>query len=286
MEKYYQLESSISGIEDIVRICKETVEDAANDGVVHVEPILPNPWDYPAWNLGYDEFFDRIDDAFRKSSQQYGVSVSYIVGVDRAMPTSVLEKVAQWAVDYQERGVEAFAYGGNEALGSQKVASACAIARKGGLQVIPHAGESCGPPSIVEALAITEASRLSHGIRAVESEILMDVLAQNQICCDICPTSNVRMGVFGSFKEIPIKSFIQAGIPFTLNSDDSLFFGASIVDEYSNIQKEFNLDEAQIAKIASDSIRFSYASNIVKTKAIDDIAKWKEKALEGKGYLL
>ena len=148
------------------------------------------------------------------------------------------------------------------------------IAREAGLLSIPHAGELAGPESVRAALDRLGADRLQHGVRVVEDPALTERLAADDICCDVCPTSNLMLSVCPSLAEHPLPALLDAGVPCSLNADDSLLFGAGLLDEYRLVRDEVGLDDAQLASVAWSSVRCSAAPADVQQRARAAIDAW------------
>jgi aminodeoxyfutalosine deaminase len=109
--------------------------------------------------------------------------------------------------------------------------TAFAIARDGGLGVVPHSGEADGPASMREVLTL-DPDRLRHGIRAVEDPELLTEIVERGLVLDVCPTSNLRTGVVPSLAEHPLPRLRAAGVPCTINTDDPAMFGTDLGREY------------------------------------------------------
>jgi adenosine deaminase len=133
------------------------------------------------------------------------------------------------------------------------------IAHEAGLGCTVHAGEWAGPESIREGLALPGVTRISHGVRAVEDPALVAELAERGIVLEVCPTSNVVLGVFPSYADHPFGVLRDAGVPVTLASDDPPYFGASIGGEYRVAAEEFGLDRAALLDITRTAIDASFA---------------------------
>ena len=87
------------------------------------------------------------------------------------------------------------------------------------------------------------------GVRSVEDEETVRLLAERKITLDVCPVSNVKLRVAPSFREHPLKKLIKAGVPCTINRDDPLIFGSTLEEEYFLIQEEMNLADDEIVSL-------------------------------------
>ena len=108
--------------------------------------------------------------------------------------------------------------------------SSCA--RDGGLGSVPHAGEVAGTASIRGALDILGATRLRHGIRAVDDTELLHELADRGVVCDVCPISNVRTGAVASLAAHPLPIMRAAGVACSISTDDPAMFDTDLGREY------------------------------------------------------
>ena len=131
-------------------------------------------------------------------------------------------------------------------------------ARKFGLKTTAHAGEAAGPESIWGAVRSLKVDRIGHGTRAVEDPDLMKYLAENKIPIELCPLSNLRTRVIDSIEDHPVKTFIEMGIPVSINTDDPKMFGNSLAEEYQILRDSFNFSKAAIQNIISDSIQTTW----------------------------
>jgi adenosine deaminase len=131
-------------------------------------------------------------------------------------------------------------------------------AREFGFKTTAHAGEAAGPESIWGAVRSLKVDRIGHGTRAVEDPELMKYLARNKIPIELCPLSNLRTRVIDSIEDHPVKTFIELGIPVSINTDDPKMFGNSLAGEYQILKDSFNFSEAAIQNIIIDSIQTTW----------------------------
>ena len=131
-------------------------------------------------------------------------------------------------------------------------------ARSSGLHSVPHAGEHSGPASVWGAINVLGAERIAHGVRAIEDPSLVAYLAERRIALDVCPSSNVSLGVYRSLAVHPLPTLHRAGVPVTVNSDNPTMFGVTLNDEVDSLSAELGLDEAAVSEIIDNGFRFGF----------------------------
>jgi adenosine deaminase len=178
-------------------------------------------------------------------------------------------------VQYAGRGVVGLGLANDEAdHPPEPFAAAFAIAREAGLLSVPHAGELEGPASIVGALDTLGADRIQHGVRAIEQPDLVRRLAESAVCLDVCPSSNLLLGVVASLADHPLAALLDAGVRCSLNADDPLLFGPNLLDEYELARTTLRLDDATLAFVARCSIEHSGAPDALKQRALAGVDAW------------
>ena len=261
--------------EDLARVCREFVEDEASQGVRYTEPMMGVGYFVRELGLSPEEVFDIHDQAFRAALAETGVEVGYMFGLLRFQSAEEAEQIARFAAAHADRGVVALGLAGDELIGSfEPFVRAFEIAREAGLLIVPHAGESAGSESVRSALDLLRPDRIAHGVRAVEDPELLRRLAAEGITCDVCPTSNVKLGVVQEIEAHQLPTLFEAGVPVTLNADDQLFFGPKVGEEYDLVQRTFALSDEQLAEIARTSIRASGAPAATRERVLREIDGW------------
>ena len=259
--------------DDLARVAREVVRDAAEDGAVWVEPAF-----YPDHHLGLGtsgEVLDIVREAVLAEGAECGIGVGLMVASDRTVDPAQAEHLATLAVERADRGVVAFGLANDESLWPPgPFAGAFRIARDGGLLSTPHAGELAGPQSVIDALDLLGAHRIQHGIRAIEDPALLQRLADSGVCLDVCPTSNVLLSVVPSLAQHPLPALLAAGIRCSVNSDDPLLFGPDLLDEYEICRTDLGLSDEAIASIARSSLECSGAPRSLVAQGVTGIAAW------------
>ena len=260
--------------EDMDRVVGEVAEDAANDGAVWVEPSFEPHVHVPTFG-SVEAVIETAVSVAEEASRATGIGVGLMVACDRtADPANAIES-ARAAVKHAGAGVVSFGLDNDETIGPPEwFAEAFAIARDGGLLSTPHAGELVGPESVIGALDSLQADRILHGVRAIEDPALVERLASDGVCLDVCPTSNLLLSVADSYDDHPLGALLDAGVRCSLNADDSLLFGASLLDEYQLCRDAFGFDDERMASIAGASVMASGAPDESKATAVAAVAAW------------
>jgi aminodeoxyfutalosine deaminase len=216
--------------EDFRQIALDYAAEAASHGAVYLEGIF-SPGERVMRGVAWDDVFGGYTDAVDEAQERYGVTLRLTPDLYRGLAPELAEETARMAVRYSGRGVVGLGLGGAENQPAEPYRTAFAIARDGGLGIVPHAGEAEGPASIREMLAMGP-DRLRHGIRAVEDTDLLHEIADRGLVLDVCPTSNVRTRVVASLDEHPLPRLRSAGVQCTINTDDPAMFGTDLGIEY------------------------------------------------------
>lgn len=271
---YRAAESVLQTEDDVRRVVREVLEDAAADGAVYIEPQM-----YPgryAERLGTPgAVLDLILDEGRSTAQRLGIGFGLQLSADRNSDPADAEAMALLAAERVDSGMVSFGLAADEAIyPPEPFAKAFAIAREAGLISAPHAGEHAGPASVIGALDTLGAQRIAHGVRAIESPDLVRRLAEEGICLDVCPTSNIMLSVVPDLATHPLAALIEAGVRCSLNGDDPLLFGPGLLDEYQLARDQLGLDDTAIAWLARCSIEDSGAPATLKATAVAAVNTW------------
>jgi adenosine deaminase len=175
--------------------------------------------------------------------------------------------VARWAASAMDRGVVALGLGGPE-IGHppELYAEAFEFARLAGLHRVPHAGELAGPASVWGSLRALHAERIGHGVRSSEDPALVDYLREHQVPLELCPTSNLCLGVVPSYAAHPIRRLWDAGLTVTVNSDDPPLFNTDLVREYTVLADHLGFTANDLERLSLNALRASFLPADEKTR--------------------
>lgn len=246
--------------DDYELIASRMLQKLAAQGVSHAEIYIAVGVIYYWARTEFEPLFEGLERARRNAERDFGITVCWIFdavrhfGVDAA--ARVFRKAAEMRANHPS--IIGIGIGGDERqTGPEVFRDLYAEARQAGLRLTAHAGESVGPESIWGAINIG-AERIGHGLTAIEDPELMAVLAERQIPVEICITSNVRTDCCHPLTAHPVRSYFDAGLMITLNSDDPAMFGSDLEDEYALASSEFAFTDEQLRELAANSIEASF----------------------------
>jgi adenosine deaminase len=274
-QRLYDAARSVLHTEDDVRrLLREAAEDDAADGSVWLE-IQVDPSGYAARFGGLTAFTDLVLDAAADAADRAGIGVGVVIAANRTRHPLDARTLARLAARYVGRGVVGFGLSNDERRGrAEEFERAFRIARRAGLAGLPHGGELAGPASVRSCLDLLEATRVGHGVRSVEDPALLTRIADAGVTLEVCPTSNVALGVYETAADVPVRRLLDAGVRVALGADDPLLFGSRLAAQYAVARTDLGLDDAALAELARMSVRASFAPEPVAAAALAGIDSW------------
>jgi adenosine deaminase len=149
-------------------------------------------------------------------------------------------------------------------------------AARHGFHRVAHAGEEGPPEYIRQALDELGAERIDHGVRCMEDPGLVRRLREEQVPLTVCPLSNVRLRVFPSVEEHPVKRMLGEGLRVTVNSDDPAYFGGYVADNYSAVRDGLGFAREEFRAVAENSFWASFLDEGEKSKHLAELASYFE----------
>tara|TARA_R110002020_G_scaffold37688_6_gene113598 strand:+ start:1921 stop:2943 length:1023 start_codon:yes stop_codon:yes gene_type:complete len=219
--------------------------------------------------LGADAYLSGISEGIHNARDKTGIEARIIVTGERHFgPDSVIA-----AADYAARSsnplVTGFNMAGEERMGRvADYARAFDIARDAGLGLTIHAGEVCGPFSVIDALDLVRPSRIGHGVRAIEDMDLVARLADLGTVLEVCPGSNVALQVYPDFDHHPLRRLKEAGVRVCLNSDDPPFFRTSLEREYRIAAEVMGFSEAEINGMTRTAVEAAFVDEDTRSRLL------------------
>ena len=262
--------------ETMRRIVLEAALDDAAEGSRRLE-IQVDPTSYAPYVGGITPALEIILDAARQATILSGVEVAVVVAASRTRHPLDARTLARLAVRYAGDSpgtVIGFGLSNDERAGrTDSWAPAFAIARRAGLASLPHGGELLGPEHVRDVVETLEPTRLGHGVRASEDPALLDAVVAAGISLEVCPASNVCLGVYRTPEDVPLVVLLEHGAQVALGADDPLLFQSRLIDQYE-IARRLGLDDVALAELARGSIRACLASPASKRQWLAEVDVW------------
>lgn len=263
--------------QDMRRVVREAAEDDAAEGSRWLE-LQVDPTSYATHLGGITPTLEIVLDEARAASAATGTGVGMIVAASRIRHPLDARTLARLAARYAGEGpgsVIGFGLSNDERRGStEEFGPAFRIARRAGLLLAPHGGELLGPAHVSETLDALQPDRLGHGVRSVESDAVLERVLASDVSLEVCPGSNVALGVYPDLASVPLPRLVDAGARVALGADDPLLFGNRLVAQYDAARDDMGLSDDALAHLARSSWHASRAPSDVKAQALRDVDAW------------
>lgn len=233
---------------DYARLLAEVLERSAGEGVIYTELFLSPEFcggaDLSAWR----DYLAAMAEAAEAARAQ-GIDSRAILTAIRHFGPDRARKTAICAAETAGGWVAGFGMGGAERFGrAADYAWAFDCAREAGLGLTCHAGEWDGPDSVRDVLSLG-CTRIGHGVRAIEDPALVRDLVEAGVTLELCPGSNIALGLYPSWNAHPVARLADARVRVTVSTDDPPFFGTSMRREYDRLADAFGWGDTEFSQI-------------------------------------
>jgi adenine deaminase len=244
---------------DFETITLDLAADAARQGITYREVFFTYAY-HDRRNIPWSEVVSGIAAGREKGKAQYGVDMAFIADIDRTISPEDGVRLAEMA--YADRDLVPIIGIGLDSqeidYPAQRHKPAFDLAMKLGFHRVAHAGEDVGPVSVWDALDSLHVERIDHGVRSIDSPLLIERLVKTHVPLTVCPLSNIALKVYPTLADHPFKRLMDAGIFVTINSDDPPMFHSDVVDNYEAVAETFGFGPDEIQKIARNSFAGSF----------------------------
>lgn len=263
------------------RVVREAAADDHAEGSGWLE-LQVDPTSYAAEVGGITPALEIVLDEARAVSREaeHGAplaAVGIIVAASRTrhpLEARTLARLAAMHAGDDAGEVLGFGLSNDERRGeTAQFAGAFDIARRAGLMLVPHAGELLGPAAVEDAIASLAPDRIGHGVRSVEDPRVLEIVVEDGIALEVCPHSNLSLGVYRDPCEVPLRRLVDAGVTVALGADDPLLFGTRLVDQYE-LARSAGFTDAELADLARGSVTASRAPARIRQRLLTGIDAW------------
>ncbi len=226
----------------IYRVTREAIEDAAKDNVKYLELRFTPVALSRAERFPLHDVINWVCESAAEAAREFNIQVRLIASVNRHESTVLAEQVAWLAAEHLDRGLVGMDLAGNEAeFSAAPFAPIFAEAKQAGLRLTIHAGEWAGAHNVREAIEVTNADRIGHGVRVMEDERVIALVRERGTAFEVCPTSNYQSGVVPALSAHPLPRMLQAGLNVTIDTDDPSVSRIDLTHEYQLVCEDLGI---------------------------------------------
>ncbi|PCC71646.1 aminodeoxyfutalosine deaminase [Nannocystis exedens] len=272
LRMYLAISACLTDEDDFAAIVVDLARKLAADNVRYAE-VTFTPMTHVNRGVAGDTLLAGLAEGRARARAEHGVELAWVFDIVRhrfaeGEPTLAL------ALEGREVGVIGLGFAGPESpqWPTAPYAPLFARARAEGLRSLPHAGEMDGPSSVWSALRELGAERIGHGVQCLADPALVEHLREHRVPLEVCPTSNVGIGLYPALAGHPLPQLLAAGLQVSLASDDPPMFATSLGEEYRRCTAAFGWDAPQIAALARNSVEHSFMPAEAKARLLAEQA--------------
>jgi adenosine deaminase len=274
---YDAARACVRDADDMRRIVLEAAQDDAAEGSGWLE-LQVDPTSYAPHVGGLTPALEIVLDAAREATRTTGCPVAIVVAASRIRHPLDARTLARLAARYAGDGagtVVGFGLSNDERRGStEEFAAAFRIAAGAGLASLPHSGELLGPEHVTTTLDQLRPTRLGHGVRSGEDPAVLARVVDAGVALEVCPASNVALGVYPTLDRVPLRKLVDAGARLALGADDPLLFGPRLAAQYRAARDVHDFSDLELAGLARSSIEASLAPADHKKRLLAEVDGW------------
>ena len=257
----------IRNISDLRYVISNVIKQLQVQHIVYAELTIAVA-DYLEHGMKLPEVMECLAEA----AQQPGIHLQWIVDLGRMQGSQAVLDLLNRILTLECEHIAGITLGGSECVSSpQQFAEVAHLAREHGLGVTIHADEALEPEHIRQALHVLHVQRIGHGVRVVEDQQLMQMLAALSLPLDICPTNMIWHTMFPTTQSSPLTSLLEAGVPITINTDLPTFFDTTLADEYRYIAMATGIQADTIFEMLKNGFRYAFLPQEEIAVYLDDL---------------
>jgi aminodeoxyfutalosine deaminase len=279
IEVYLAVVDLIRTPEDLRYLTYEVAREMSVGQSLRYAELTCTPYTSVAAGIPIEAYTEAIEDARLAAERDFGLVLRWIYDIPGESGLPAADDTLRWALDHRPDALVGFGLGGPEiGVPRPQFEPHFTAARAAGLRSVPHAGETTGSETVWHALRLLGAERIGHGTSAAADPELLAHLAEHRIPLEVCPSSNIATRAVATMAEHPLRTFVEAGVVVTINSDDPPMFGTSLNREYEIAADLLDLDERGIADLARAAVDASFAPDDVRASLRAEIEDYAGRA--------
>lgn len=255
----------LGDLDAIRRVAFENVEDVSIAGIDYAELRFSPYYMAMKHNLPIEGVVEALIDGVQAGRRDFDVKINLIGIMSRTFGVDACHQELDALLTFKEALVAIDLAGDELGQPGDLFNAHFDKVRKSNLNVTVHAGEAAGASSIWQAINELGATRIGHGVKAIEDATLMDYLGKHRIGIESCLTSNVQTSTVASLKSHPLRAFLECGILATLNTDDPAVSGIELPFEYEKAAPNAGLTLKQITQLQENGLEIAFLSDSEKS---------------------
>ena len=260
--------------EDVRMLTYEVARDMTEQSLRYAE-LTCTPYTSVIRGIPIEAYTEAIEDARVAAERDFGLVLRWIYDIPGESGLPAADATLDYALHHAPEALVGFGLGGPEiGVPRPQFRPHFDAARAAGLHSVPHAGETTGPQTVWDAVRLLGAERIGHGTSAAEDPELLAHLSRRGITLEVCPTSNIATRAVDALDVHPLRTFVEAGVPVTINSDDPPMFGTTLNEEYAVAAELLELDGDGLARLAKSAVAASYAPDQLKLDLTTEIDRY------------
>ena len=253
--------------EDIRLLTYEVAREMAQGQNLRYAELTCTPYTSVVRGIAIEAYTEAIEDARVAAERDFGLVLQWIYDIPGESGIRAADATLRYALEHRTDALVGFGLGGPEiGVPRAQFEAHFSAVRAAGLRSVPHAGETTGAETIWESVRLLGAERIGHGCSAAEDPDLLAHLADTGVVLEVCPTSNIATRAVDRIEDHPLRTFVEAGVRVTINSDDPPMFATTLNHDYEVAAGLLDLDERGVADLARAAVDASYAPQDVRTR--------------------
>ena len=257
LDVYYEGTSVLRTSADFHDLTAAYLARAAADGIRHVEPFF-DPQSHTRRGVAFDDVVDGIVSALREAESDHGITWRLIMCFLRDLSALDAIQTLGDALPYRDVICAVGLDSSERGNPPEKFAGVFDLARSEGFQTVSHAGEEGDADNVRRTIDVLHVARVDHGIASMSDPDLVARLVRERIPLTVCPLSNVKLKVFPSVAQHPLREMLDVGIVATINSDDPAYFGGYLIDNFQAAIEQLGLEREHLHTLARNSFEASF----------------------------
>ncbi len=259
--------------EQLELVTLDFIEQLKTDNVIYCE-VRFAPLQHLKQGLTAEEVVEAVSKTISKATKGTGMEVRLILCSLRHFSEVQSMQTIELVKAFSGTNVVGFDLAADEAgYPIDEHVSAFEFAQEHGIPCTCHAGEACGPKNVWEAIDELHVQRIGHGVRSYEDSSLMNYLKEKNIHLEICPTSNIKTGIYSELAKHNIDNIYKKGVSLSVNTDGRSLSNVSLIDEYASLNSYFNWELKDYLAVNLFAIEAAFVDeetkNELRTKLLD-----------------